>query len=145
MLQCSKRHAQASGAGRGRLFDSSLCGSGSFCCMDIHATAHAATLEPQPEAEPCPDTLRRINESLQARDRLLTASARASRLLLEAADVTAAVPGVLGLLGEAARVDRVSLMQACAGPDGERLLAVVSEWTGTGHGRFSGNTPVRAR
>jgi len=97
--------------------------------MDIHATAHAATLEPQPEAAPCPDTLRRINESLQARDRLLTASARASRLLLEAADVKAAIPGVLGLLGEAARVDRVSLMQACAGPDEERLLAVVSEWT----------------
>jgi len=78
--------------------------------MDASATAYAATLEPQPEAAPCPDTLRRINESLQARDRLLTASARASRLLLEAADVKAAIPGVLGLLGEAARVDRVCLM-----------------------------------
>ena len=97
--------------------------------MDAYAAAYAAALKPEPEAAPCPDKLRRINESLQARDRLLTASARASRLLLEAADVKAAIPGVLGLLGEAARVDRVSLMQACAGPDGERLLAVVSEWT----------------
>ena len=91
--------------------------------------AYPAALEPQPQAAPCAETLRRINESLQARERLLTASARASRRLLEAADVRAAIPGVLGLLGEAARVDRVNLMQACAGPNGERLLAVVSEWT----------------
>jgi signal transduction histidine kinase len=86
-------------------------------------------LESQPEATPCADTLRQINESLQARERLLTASARASRLLLEAPDVGAAIPAVLGLIGEAARVDRVNLMQTHAGPSGERLLAVVSEWT----------------
>jgi signal transduction histidine kinase len=91
--------------------------------------ANVAALQPHAGAAPCAQTLTQINESLQARERLLTASARASRLLLEAADVRAAIPGVLGLLGEAARVDRVNLMQACAGPSGERLLAVVSEWT----------------
>ena len=86
-------------------------------------------------AAPCAETLTQLNESLQARERLLTASARASRLLLEAPDVRAAIPGVLGLIGEAARVDRVNLMETRSGPNGERLLAVVSEWTaepGTG-------------
>ncbi|HLJ19238.1 MAG TPA: hypothetical protein VKU84_03525, partial [Stellaceae bacterium] len=77
--------------------------------------ANVALLEPQPAARPdpppCADELRRINESLQARERLLTASARASRLLLEAPDARAAIPAVLGLLGEAAHVDRVSLWQ----------------------------------
>src|SRR5262249_44244636 len=52
-----------------------------------------------------------------------------SRLLLEAPDVRAAIPGVLGLIGEAARVVRLNLMQTRTGPRGERLLAVVSEWT----------------
>src|SRR5215470_3590767 len=91
--------------------------------------AYVAMLEPEPEAAPCAETLRRVNESLQARERLLTASAHASRLLLEAPDVGAAIPGVLGLLGEAARVDRVSLMETHTGPNGERLLRMVSEWT----------------
>ena len=91
--------------------------------------AYVAVLEPQPAAAPCADTLRRINESLQARERLLTASARASRLLLEAPDVSAAIPAVLGLIGAAAHVDRVNLMQTHNGPNGERLLRVVSEWT----------------
>ena len=91
--------------------------------------AKIALLEPEAEAGPCAQELARINDSLQARERLLTASARASRLLLEAADVRAAIPDVLGLLGEAARVDRVNLMLTRTGPNGERLLAVVSEWT----------------
>jgi signal transduction histidine kinase len=91
--------------------------------------ASVAVLESQPGAAPCADALRRINESLQARERLLMASARASRLLLEAPDVGAAIPGVLGLIGAAARVDRVNLMQTPSGPNAERLLRVVSEWT----------------
>ena len=91
--------------------------------------ANVALLEPQAEASPCAQELERINESLQARERLLTASARASRLLLEAADVRAAIPNVLGLLGEAARVDRVNLMLTRTGPNGERLLGVASEWS----------------
>ena len=94
--------------------------------------ANVRLLEPTAEATPCTEELTRINESLQARERLLTASARASRLLLEAPDVRAAIPGVLGLLGEAARVDRVNLVQTRTGPNGEPLLVVTSEWTGEG-------------
>jgi hypothetical protein len=90
--------------------------------------ASVAVLEPR-TGGPCAEELTRINESLQARERLLTASAKASRLLLEAADVRAAIPGVLGLIGEAAHVDRVNLMHARTGPNGERLLVAVSEWT----------------
>jgi len=94
--------------------------------------AHVALLEPRPESTPCAEELTRINESLQARERLLTTSARASRLLLEAPDARVAIPAVLGLLGEAARVDRVNLMQTRTGPQGEPLLVVVSEWTAEG-------------
>ncbi|MBV9724700.1 MAG: GAF domain-containing protein, partial [Gammaproteobacteria bacterium] len=91
--------------------------------------ADVISLEPPVGSAPCGEELRRINESLQARERLLSASARASRLLLEAADVRAAIPDVLGLIGEAARVDRVNLMETRTGPAGERLLLVVGEWT----------------
>lgn len=94
--------------------------------------ATVALLEPQADTAPGAEELRRINESLRARERLMTASARASRMLLEAADVRAAIPGVLGLLGEAAHVDRVNLMQTRTGPNGEPLLVVMSEWTGDG-------------
>jgi signal transduction histidine kinase len=94
--------------------------------------ANVALLEPQAEPAPCAEKLTRINESLRARERLLTASAKASRQLLEAPDVRAAIPGVLGLLGEAAHVDRVNLMQTRTGPNGEPLLVVVSEWTAEG-------------
>src|SRR5262249_29649953 len=88
-----------------------------------------AVLQAEAGTAPCAQTLTRINESLQARERLLTATARASRLLLEAPDVRAAIPDVLGLIGEAARVDRLNLMRTRTRPRGERLLAVVSEWT----------------
>ena len=91
--------------------------------------ADVAALQPHAATTPCAETVTQISESLQARERLLTASARASRLLLEAPDVRAAIPGVLGLIGEAARVDRVNLMQTRTGAAGERLLSVVSEWS----------------
>jgi len=94
--------------------------------------ATVALLEPDAGTAPCTEELTRINESLQARERLLTASARASRLLLEAPDVRAAIPAVLGLLGEAAHVDRVSLVQTRTGPNGEPLLVLMSEWTAEG-------------
>jgi len=94
--------------------------------------ANVVVLEREAPAGPCAEELARINESLQARERLLTASARASRLLLEAPDVRAAIPAVLGLIGEAARVDRVDLMLSRIGLLGERLLGVVSEWTAEG-------------
>jgi len=91
--------------------------------------ANVALLEPQVEATPCAEQITQINESLQARERLLTATARASRLLLEAPDTRTAIPAVLGLLGEAAHVDRVNLWQTRTGPNGEPLLFIVSEWT----------------
>jgi signal transduction histidine kinase len=94
--------------------------------------ANVALLEPDAQAAPCAEKLSEINESLLARERLLLASARASRLLLEAPDVRGAIPSVLGLIGEAARVDRVSVMETRTGPAGEPLLMVVSEWTGPG-------------
>ncbi|MBV8144841.1 MAG: sensor histidine kinase, partial [Gammaproteobacteria bacterium] len=95
----------------------------------MNANVDVTVLESQPGATPAADTLRQINDSLQARERLLTASARASRLLLEADDAGAAIPTVLGLLGAAAHADRVNLMQTHSGPHGERLLRLVSEWT----------------
>ena len=78
---------------------------------------------------PCTEELTRINESLRRREGLLAASTQASRKLLEAPDVRSAIPEVLRLIGEAARVDRLDLMLARSGPNGEPLLVVVSEWT----------------
>jgi signal transduction histidine kinase len=101
--------------------------------MPPDMNAAIALLEPDAAIPaPCAEELTRINESLQARERLLTASARASRLLLEAPDVRAAIPGVLGLIGEAAHVDRVNLMQTRTGLNGEPLLVLMSEWTAEG-------------
>jgi signal transduction histidine kinase len=95
--------------------------------------ATLARLEPSPFGTPaCAEELTQINESLQRREGLLAASAKASRLLLEAPDVRAVIPKVLGLIGEAARVDRVNLMLTKAGPQGEPLLAVVNEWVADG-------------
>ncbi|HVW70431.1 MAG TPA: GAF domain-containing sensor histidine kinase [Steroidobacteraceae bacterium] len=80
----------------------------------------------------CAEEITQINESLHRREDLLAASAKASRLLLEAPDVRAVIPQVLGLIGESARVDRVNLMLTKAGPNGERLLAVQNEWVAEG-------------
>ena len=93
--------------------------------------ADIALLEPEAEW-PCAQELQRINESLQARERLLTASARASRLLLETPDVGVAIPGVLELIGEAAGVDRVGLLRTRTGANGEPLLVLMSEWSAEG-------------
>ena len=88
---------------------------------------------PETEAEyPCAETLTRANESLQARERLLTATARASRMLLEAPDVRGAIPQVLELIGTAAQLVRVHLLETRVGPKGEPLLVIVSEWTAQG-------------
>jgi signal transduction histidine kinase len=76
--------------------------------------------------------LAQINESLQRRERLLAASARASRQLLQASDVMGAVPEVLRQIGEAANVDRVNLMLSQPGANGEWLLVVASEWVAEG-------------
>lgn len=64
--------------------------------------------------------------SAERRERLLAASAAASRLLLQAPDVMAVVPKVLQLVGEAAAADRVSLLLTQPGnPD---RLALAAEW-----------------
>src|SRR5207302_11168483 len=95
--------------------------------------ATLARLEPAAFGSPqCAEELTQINESLHRRESLLGASAKASRLLLEAPDVRAVIPKVLGLIGEAARVDRVNLMLSKAGPQGEPLLSVVNEWVAEG-------------
>lgn len=95
--------------------------------------ATLARLEPAAFSSPqCAEELTQINESLHRRESLLGASAKASRLLLEAPDVRAVIPKVLGLIGEAARVDRVSLMLTKAGPNGEPLLAIEHEWVSEG-------------
>lgn len=80
----------------------------------------------------CSESLSDMNESLRRREQLLESSARASRILLQAPDVRGVIPDVLRLIGEAARVDRVNLMLAQRGPNGERLLVMVSEWVAEG-------------
>src|SRR6187549_1599191 len=65
---------------------------------------------------------------LLQRERLLSASAQASRLLLEAPDAMKAMPEVLQLLGEAAQVDRTALAFAEIGPNGEKWLKIQAEW-----------------
>ena len=81
---------------------------------------------------PCVEELSHVNESLHRQEALLAASARASRMLLEVPDVNGAIPEVLRLIGEAAHVDRVNVMLARSGPEGEPLLVVVGEWTAEG-------------
>jgi signal transduction histidine kinase len=66
---------------------------------------------------------------LQQRERLLAASAQASRLLLEAPHAMEVMPEVLRLLGEAAQVDRTALAFAESGPNGEKWLKIQAEWT----------------
>src|SRR5580692_10651287 len=73
-----------------------------------------------------------ISESLQHREGLLAASARASRMLLEASHVMDAIPGVLRELGEAAGADRVNLIRSEPGPDGAPWMVIAGEWTAPG-------------
>jgi signal transduction histidine kinase len=100
--------------------------------------ATLARLEPTttayttPKTSSCAEEFTQINESLHRREGLLAASAKASRLLLEAPDVRAVIPSVLALIGDSARVDRVHLMLSKAGPNGEPLLAVANEWVADG-------------
>jgi len=68
------------------------------------------------------------NQYLQQRERLLSASAQASRLLLESPDAMKVMPEVLRLLGEAAQVDRTALAFAEIGPNGEKWLKIKCEW-----------------
>ena len=103
-------------------------------CADIAEEAARAA-----SASPCADVFTQISESLQHREGLLAASARASRMLLEATDVMEAIPGVLRELGQAAGADRVNLIRAQAGPDGTPWMMVAGEWTGPGITAYLGN------
>src|SRR5258708_37498022 len=94
--------------------------------------ANLTRRDPEGKRAPGAEDPTAINESLKARERLLMASARASRLPLEAPDVRGAIPSVLGLIGEAARVDRVSVMETRTGPAAEPLLTVATQRTGPG-------------
>src|SRR5580692_10987667 len=80
-----------------------------------------------------------ISESLQHREGLLAASARASRMLLEASHVMDAIPGVLRELGEAAGADRVNLIRSEPGPDGAPWMVVAGEWAAPGITAYLGN------
>src|SRR5580698_9437428 len=102
-------------------------------CADIAEEAARA------EASPCADVFTQISVSLQHREGLLAASARASRMLLEATDVMEAIPAVLRELGAAAGADRVNLIRAEAGPDGAPWMVVAGEWTAPGITAYLGN------
>jgi signal transduction histidine kinase len=73
-----------------------------------------------------------INDSLRRREALLAASARVSRLFLEAPEPMRVMPEALRLLGEAAEVDRTTLALAEVGPQDERWLVIKSEWLAEG-------------
>jgi len=60
-----------------------------------------------------------------------------TRLLLEAPDVMAAVPEVLRRIGEAASVDRVNVLLAQIGPNGERPVARIQQRVSTDPARVS--------
>lgn len=90
-------------------------------------------------ARPCADEFAQISESLQHREGLLAASARASRMLLEATDVMHAIPAVLRELGEAAGADRVNLIRSEPGPDGAPWMMVAGEWTAPGITAYMGS------
>jgi signal transduction histidine kinase len=98
----------------------------------MNANVEVTVLPGNFAASACADELSHANESLQRREGLLTASAKASHLLLEAPDVRGAVPAVLRLIGEAAGVDRVQLRLVQAGPAGEPMLVVANEWAAEG-------------
>jgi signal transduction histidine kinase len=69
-----------------------------------------------------------LDRSARLRERLLAASARASRTLLEAPDVMAAMPTILRELGVAAEVDRTAFAIADTDSNGDRWLTIKGEW-----------------
>jgi signal transduction histidine kinase len=69
-----------------------------------------------------------IAPAAETREKLLSAAARASRLLLESTDAMQVMPDVLRLLGEAAEVHRTALALAEVDAGGERWLVIKDEW-----------------
>ena len=107
--------------------------------------ANVALLEPAVEPLPARRSSRRSTSRCSAREGLLAASARASRLLLEAPDVRGAIPRVLGLIGEAAHVDRVNLMQTRSGPERRAAAGRDERMDRRGRHRPRSRRPARAR
>src|ERR1700688_588280 len=68
------------------------------------------------------------------REQLLSAAARASRVLLEATEVMSVMPAVLRELGEAAGVDRTVLAIVETDTGGARWLVGKREWVAPGVG-----------
>src|SRR5688572_8376003 len=97
------------------------------------STNPIALLEPERDALACTAAdAAPMYESPQRREALLAASAKASRLLLEAPDAMSVMPEALRMLGEAAEVDRTTLALAEVGPNGERWLVIKDEWLAPG-------------
>jgi len=69
-----------------------------------------------------------VSPAAETREKLLAATARASRLLLESPDAMKVMPDVLRLLGEAAEVHRTALALAEIDAGGERWLVIKDEW-----------------
>src|SRR5689334_13905093 len=69
-----------------------------------------------------------VSPAAETREKLLAATARASRLLLESPDAMKVMPDVLRLLGEAADVHRTALALAEIDAGGERWLVIKDEW-----------------
>ena len=80
----------------------------------------------------CAEEITQINESLAAPRRPAGGLGQGQPPVAGGADVRAVVPDVLRLIGESAGVDRVNLMLSQAGPGGEPLLVVASEWVAEG-------------
>lgn len=80
--------------------------------------------------------------SAERRERLLAASAAASRLLLQAPDVMAVVPEVLQLVGEAADVDRVVLLLRQPDSKSDDEFLVASEWFAESPGATARRAPL---
>ncbi|MGH8243708.1 MAG: sensor histidine kinase [Steroidobacteraceae bacterium] len=95
--------------------------------LDPSASRELTTPAHTPAAE-----LMVINDSLRRREALLAASAKVSRLLLEAPEPMRVMREALRLLGEAAEVDRTTLALAEVGSQGERWLIIKSEWQADG-------------
>jgi signal transduction histidine kinase len=76
------------------------------------------------------------------RELLWAASARVSRMLLEASDVMGVMPQVLRELGEAAGVDRTALALAETDANGERWLHIKCEWLAPGIEDEFSNVPL---
>ncbi len=93
-----------------------------------------------PERAPGAETVV-VNDHLRRREALLAASAKVSRLLLEAPEPMRVMSEALQLLGQAADVDRTTLALAEVGPQDQRWLVIKSAWEADGPTAVECNSP----